>query len=135
MFYQALWLQADGPGRSAVLIGLAVGAAGLVLLAWLIVRLSVRLPLSLFFGASAWLLAVMAVVFAGQGIAALQAAGKLPVNPVDFPTVPLLGIYPNLQGLLLQVALVAVIVFGWLLMRSQTRWSAEREPARGDPST
>jgi len=135
LFYQALWLQADGPGRSAVLIGLAVGAAGLVLLAWLIVRLSVRLPLSLFFGASAWLLAVMAVVFAGQGIAALQAAGKLPVNPVDFPTVPLLGIYPNLQGLLLQVALVAVIVFGWLLMRSQTRWSAEREPARGDPST
>jgi len=94
----------------------------------------VRLPLSLFFGASAWLLAVMAVVFAGQGIAALQEAGKLPVYAVDFPAIPMLGIYPNLQGLLLQLALVAVIVLVWLLMRSQTRWSAEREPARGDPS-
>lgn len=119
LFYQALWVQADVAGRSAVLLGLGVGAAALVLLAWLIVRLSVRLPLGLFFGASAWLLAVMAVVFAGQGIAALQEAGKLPVYPLDLPSVPLLGIYPNLQGLLLQLALVAVIASGWLLMRNQ----------------
>jgi high-affinity iron transporter len=121
LFYQALWLQADAPGRSAVLVGLGVGAAGLVLLAWAIVRLSVRLPLGLFFGASAWLLAAMAVVFAGQGIAALQEAGKLAVDPVDIPSVPLLGIYPNLQGLALQLALVAVIVGGWWLMRAQAR--------------
>ncbi|HEY7759320.1 MAG TPA: cytochrome c/FTR1 family iron permease [Burkholderiales bacterium] len=121
LFYQALWLQASAAGRSAVLIGFAAGAAALVLLAWAIVRFSVRLPLSLFFGVSGAMLAVMAVVFAGQGIAALQEAGKLPVSPLDFPAVPLLGIYPNLQGLLLQLALVTVIVAGWLMMRGPAR--------------
>ena len=121
LFYQALWLQAEGAGRSAVLIGFAAGAAALVLLTWAIVRYSVRLPLSLFFGVSALTLAVLAVVFAGQGIAALQEAGKLPVSPLNFPAVPLLGIYPNLQGLLLQLALVTVIVAAWLVMRSPAR--------------
>jgi high-affinity iron transporter len=121
LFYQALWMQASAAGRSAVLIGFAAGAAVLVLIAWAIVRFSVRLPLSLFFGVSAPMLAVLAVVFAGQGIAALQEAGKLPVSPLDFPAVPLLGIYPNLQGLLLQLALVTVIVAGWFMMRNPVR--------------
>jgi high-affinity iron transporter len=121
LFYQALWLQAGEAGRSAVLIGFAAGAAALVLLAWAIVRFSLRLPLSLFFGVSAAMLAVLSVVFAGQGIAALQEAGKLPVSPLDFPAVPLLGIYPNLQGLLLQLALVAVIIGGWLMVRAPAR--------------
>jgi high-affinity iron transporter len=121
LFYQALWVQADVAGRSAVLTGFGAGTAALVLLAWAIVRFSVRLPLSLFFGASALMLAVLAVVFAGQGIAALQEAGKLPVSPLDIPAVPLLGIYPNLQGLLLQLVLVAIIIAGWLMMRAPVR--------------
>jgi len=87
----------------------------------LIIRLSVRLPLGLFFGASSLLLAGMAVVFAGQGIAALQEAGKLPMDPLDFHAIPLLGIYPNLQGIGLQFALVLLIVSGWFLMREQSR--------------
>ena len=121
LFYQALWAQAGSTGRSAILLGLGAGMAGLLVIAWLIIRLSVRLPLSLFFGVSSLLLAILAVVFAGQGIAALQEAGKLPLHPLDFPAVPLLGIYPNLQGIGLQLALVVVIAGGWFLMREQSR--------------
>jgi high-affinity iron transporter len=121
LFYQALWVQSDGAARAAVLGGLATGVVGLVVLAWLIIRFSVRLPLGLFFGVSGALLAVMAVVFAGQGIAALQAAGRLPVDPVSFPSIPVLGIYPNLQGLVLQLVLVAFILSGFAYLRAQTR--------------
>ncbi|MCW5621074.1 MAG: FTR1 family protein [Burkholderiales bacterium] len=121
LFYQALWTQAEDTGRSAVLIGLGAGALALVVLAWLIIRFSVRLPLSLFFGVSSLLLAIMAVVFAGQGVAALQEAGKLPLSPLDIPAIPLLGIYPNLQGIGLQLVLVATIAGGWYLMREQSR--------------
>jgi len=60
-------------------------------------------------------------VFAGQGIAALQEAGKLAASPIDFPSIPLLGIYPNLQGLALQLALVAIIVVGFAYMRGSRR--------------
>jgi high-affinity iron transporter len=121
LFYQALWVQSGGTARAAVLGGLAAGVLGLILLAWLIIRFSVRLPLGLFFGVSGVLLAVMAVVFAGQGIAALQAAGRLPVYPVSFPSIPVLGIYPNLQGLILQLVLVALILSGFAYLRAQTR--------------
>jgi high-affinity iron transporter len=121
LFYQALWLQSEGAARTAVLGGLGVGVIALVALAWLIIRFSVRLPLGAFFGVSGALLAIMAVVFAGQGIAALQAAGRLPVYPVSIPSVPLLGIYPNLQGLGLQLVLVGLIVLGFAYLRGQTR--------------
>ena len=121
LFYQALWMQSNTVGRSAIAGGFAAGLVGLVVLAWLVIRLSVRLPLGLFFGASAVLIAIMAVAFAGQGIAALQAAGRLQVSPIDLPAIPLLGIYPNLQGVALQVLLVALIAAGYLYMRAQTR--------------
>jgi high-affinity iron transporter len=123
LFYQALWLESQGSAQAAVIGGLSVGAVILVVLAWLIARFSIRLPLGLFFGASSVLLAVMAVAFAGQGIAALQSAGKLSANPITFPSVPLLGIYPNLQGILLQLALITLIVVGFLYSRNGRRAS------------
>lgn len=119
LFYQALIAQG---AATSVLSGFAAGCAVLVALAVLIVRFSTRLPLGLFFGVSSVLLALMAVVFAGQGIAALQAAGKLPSDPVNFPSLPLLGIYPNLQGLLLQLVLVALIIGAYFYTsRTQAR--------------
>lgn len=55
------------------------------------------------------LLVVLAVLFVGKGIAALQEAGTLPVDPVSFPSIPVLGVYPNLLGLLLQAVLMLII--------------------------
>ena len=54
--------------------------------------------LGLLFGATSLLLALLAVVFVGKGIAALQEAGTLPVNPVNIPNLPAPGLYPSLQG-------------------------------------
>ena len=121
LFYQALWVQSEGSGQTAVVAGFGLGLGALVVLAWLIAHFSVRLPLGLFFGASSVLLAVMAVAFAGQGIAALQEAGKLAASRVDFPSIPLLGIYPNLQGLALQLALVTIIIVGFAYLRGSRR--------------
>jgi high-affinity iron transporter len=121
LFYEALWVQSDAAAKSAILAGLGTGVAVLVILSWLIIRFSVRLPLGIFFGASSALLAAMSVIFAGQGVAALQAAGKLPASAINFPTLPLLGIYPNMQGVALQILLLALIVGGWLYMRGQDR--------------
>ena len=121
LFYQALWLQAEGNGQTAVVAGFAVGFTALVVVAWVIARMSVRLPLGAFFAASSVLLAVMAIVFAGQGIAALQEAGKLAASRINFPSIPLLGIYPNLQGLALQLALLTIIVIGFAYMRGSRR--------------
>jgi high-affinity Fe2+/Pb2+ permease len=45
-------------------------------LAWLVSRYSARLSLQLFFSLSSPFLAALAVIFAGKGAAALQAAGE-----------------------------------------------------------
>jgi high-affinity iron transporter len=120
LFYQTLWLQAGPAGHNAILGGFATAAAALILLSWLIFTFSVRLPLKLFFNVNSVLLFVLAVIFAGKGIAALQEAGKLPSSHVNFPSIDLLGIYPNLQGLGVQAALLALAI-GWL---TYTRLSA-----------
>ncbi len=110
LFYQALWIEAGPEGRVAVGGGFAAAVAGLVLLAWLILKLGLRLPVGWFFGAGSALMAVLAVVLAGKGIAALQHAGTLPVGPLDLPAIPSLGVYPTWQGVLTQVALVVLIL-------------------------
>ncbi|AAZ96676.1 cytochrome c, class I [Thiobacillus denitrificans ATCC 25259] len=112
LFYQALWQQAEG-ARSSVLAGAGLGAATLAVLGWMIFRFGLRLPIGPFFAASSALLALLAVMFAGHGVAALQEAGWLPLDPVNFIEVPLLGIYANVQALSLQGGLIAVILVGF----------------------
>ena len=77
---------------------------------WLILKLGLRLPIGWFFGLGSLLMAGLAVVLAGKGIAALQHAGKLPVGPLDLPAIPSLGVYPKWQGVITQLAVVLLIV-------------------------
>ena len=120
LFYQALWAQAPG-AEHAIVGGIVAAFAVLAGLTWAILRHSLRLPLGLFFGASGILLAVLAVIMAGNGIAALQEAGWLPVTPVAFITISWLGIHPNLQALGTQLVLAVVVV---LVLRASSRRTA-----------
>jgi high-affinity iron transporter len=120
LFYQALWMQV-APAYAPVLGGLISAAVALGILGWLIFRGGIRLPLGLFFGATSLLLALLAVVFVGKGIAALQEAGTLPVNPVNIPSLPALGLYPSLQGLVLQALVVLVIASAFAYTRHRAQ--------------
>lgn len=117
LFYQALWVEAGPSGRLAVAAGCLAGFAGLALIAWLILKLGLRLPIGWFFGVGSALMAVLAVVLAGKGIAALQHAGKLPIGPLDLPTIPSLGVYPTWQGVVTQLVLVLVILAAFTFSR------------------
>ena len=121
LFYQALWLEAGPDGRVAVGAGFAAAAVGLVVLAWLILQVGLRLPLGWFFGAGSVLMALLAVVLAGKGIAALQEAGALPVGPLDLPAIPSLGLYPTWQGVLTQLAVLLLIVGAFAYSRRRER--------------
>ena len=73
-------------------------------------------------------MAVLAVVLAGKGIAALQEAGAVPVGPLGLPAIPSLGVYPTWQGVLTQLAVVVLIVGAFA-------YSRRREPAGPHPRT
>jgi high-affinity iron transporter len=124
LFYQALWIEAGPEGRVAVGAGFVAAVVGLVLLAWLMLKLGLRLPVGWFFGVGSALMAVLAVVLAGKGIAALQHAGKVPVGALDLPAIPSLGVYPTWQGVVTQLALTLLIVGAFAYSRRR-----ERRPA------
>jgi high-affinity iron transporter len=58
-------------------------------------------------------LVALAIVLAGKGIKALQEAAVLASHPIATPSVPLLGVYADGLGLMLQLALVLVVVAGF----------------------
>jgi high-affinity iron transporter len=115
LFYQALWQHAGEAAHAAVTLGFLAGVAALALIGWAILRYGVRLPIGPFFTLCAALMAVLAVVFTGQGIKALQEADVVAASPVSGFSVSLLGVYPTLQTLLAQalVLLIVIAIFAW----------------------
>ena len=125
LFYAALWSEGNG---LPLLAGLGSGLALLGLLAAVLLRTSARLPIGQFFAASSLLVAVLAVVLAGKGIAALQEAGVLSVNPVAFPRIDVLGIHPSMQTLLAQALVIVVVVVAyWLNVRVERPSTAKND--------
>lgn len=126
LFYETLWLQAGPGGHNAVLAGGATALVLLVGLAWVILRGSAKLPLSLFFGINAALLCALSVVFAGHGVKALQEAGIFGTRPVAFFDFDWLGIHADAYSLSAQaVAIVAIVVlYGRSRLAEKRRASA-----------
>ena len=127
LFYEALWSQAGGAGHSAIWGGIGCAALLLAIAGWGIFKYSVRLPLGPFFAVMSLLLALMAVVFAGQGLAALQEAGLVGTTPVSFFRLPMLGIHPTLETLGAQALFATLLI---LIHRSKS----SLHPATGEPS-
>ena len=107
---------------TALIAGAATAIVLLAAIAWAMLRLSARLPIAKFFAYSAALIAVLAVVLAGKGVAALQEAGMVGVTPLaGFPRSPMLGIYPTLETLVAQGVMIALLALGfWVAQRRAT---------------
>jgi high-affinity iron transporter len=107
LFYAALWTAGTGIYLAA---GLLLGIVILAGIAWLMLRTSARLPIGRFFAISSALVAVLAVVLIGKGVAALQEAGVLDITLIPAPRIDVLGIYPSVQTIAAQMAVMVIIV-------------------------
>lgn len=126
LFYTAMW---NAGQELWLLAGVAAGAAVLGLIAWMLLRTSRSLPIGRFFAASSALIAVLAIVLGGKGVAALQEAGWVPVTGAPVPHVELLGVYPTWQSLLAQIAIVALLIAGFVFNILRGRTLTARKPA------
>ena len=100
----------------SLLAGGALGLATLAAIAVAMLRFSRRLPIGKFFTYSSALVAILAVVLAGKGVAALQEAGLISIHPLaSLPRISLLGIFPTIQGIAVQVltAIALALGFAW----------------------
>lgn len=113
LFYHALAAGHAGEGEA---IAAGIGAAGalLVVLTLVFRHWALRLPYRFFFGATAALLYALSIVFTGQGIIELQAAGYLGSRPLPWvPHVAWLGIAPSMQGVIAQASLLLLPLLVW----------------------
>jgi high-affinity iron transporter len=70
------------------------------------------------------LIAVLAVVLAGKGVAALQEAGLIGVAPLsNVPRISMLGIFPTAEVIGAQVVTLAALLIGfkWNQLRTARR--------------
>ena len=122
LFLTALWTQG---GAGAVLAGVGCAIVVLAAIAWAMLRFSKRLPIGQFFGYSAILMAILAVVLAGKGVAALQEAGLLDLHPLALPRIELLGFFPTIEGVAAQALTLAILVGGFWWSRRAGSAKAE----------
>ncbi|AMK20211.1 MULTISPECIES: cytochrome c/FTR1 family iron permease [Sphingobium] len=129
LFYAALWAEGNG---AAMLAGAATAAGLLAVIAWIMLRYSARLPITQFFAWSSILIAILAVVLAGKGIAGLQEAGILGVRPlVDVPRIEILGLFPTKESVLAQIAAIVVLAAGfWFSGRRSAASASATSPAK-----
>ncbi|HEV2751068.1 MAG TPA: FTR1 family protein [Gemmatimonadales bacterium] len=138
LFYKALITSAGPagaggpPAAPAVVAGIVAGAAALLIVYVAIDRFGMRVPLKPFFAVTSAMLYYMAFVFAGKGIADLQESGLVGTTVVEWaPRVPILGIYPTVQSLSLQLLLVVLLLIAvvWLQRDRFSRTGPDRRPS------
>ena len=111
LFYAAIWNQGNS---GAVLAGGAAAVLALLVVGAVMLRYGRVLPIGKFFAYSSGLIALLAIVLTGKGGAALQEAGYLPIHPLaGFPRIGMLGIFPTLEGIIAQLAMVLLLAIGF----------------------
>ncbi|PTL83840.1 cytochrome c/FTR1 family iron permease [Vitiosangium sp. GDMCC 1.1324] len=95
-------------------------AAGVVAIAALVIfvnRVGYKLPMKTLFKASTVLLVATAVILLGKALHALQEVALVPLKPIPFVTIDLLGIYPDAMSLGPQVVLTAIPLIMLIIKR------------------
>ena len=121
LFYQSLLTQAVGDGSqvSYMWYGLVSAVVALTLVAWLMLKYSLKLPIGRFFALSAYFMLILAFVLAGKGVSALQEAAVIGISPFPIDvSISWLGISATWQGVLTQGLILLVFVL--LLSRKKT---------------
>lgn len=123
LFYHAL-LASHADHGGAILAGIGLASSLLALVYLVLNRMALRLPHATFFAATAVLVYGIGLVFLGQGIIELQAAGRLATTPLPgFPRVSWLGIGPSLQGVTAQGGMILLPWLAWTWQRTRRRVS------------
>ena len=133
LFYQPM-LSEGNPGM--VWAGFGVGCVVLVFVYLAITKLSIKLPIKVFFNATSILMAVMCVSFLGSGIKEL-AEGNLFDLTLRVPGIPendviqVFGIYPYLETLVPQLILAIILLVTFLIAHYRGKMDALKAQYEG----
>jgi high-affinity iron transporter len=120
LFYQSLLTQASPAQFSVVLSGFILGGVLLAVVAWLLLKYSVKLPIAKFFSTTTYLLLALAFILMGKAVSALQEAAIFTISPLPINIeMSWLGIGSTWQGLMAQMAVIMFFVVYFYLNKSK----------------
>ena len=111
LFYQALFYQ-TGSSTPHVIYGLVAGVAVVFIIAFLMYKFTLRIPLKYFFSFASVFLYLLCFILLGKGILELQESGIISSTSADFiPYIGTLGIYPTYETAIPQGVLLSLAFF------------------------
>ncbi|HUI71002.1 MAG TPA: FTR1 family protein [Spirochaetia bacterium] len=117
-----------------LLLGIGCALVILVVIGFLIIRFSVRLPLRWFFLVATLLIYYLAFKIAGESIHSLQIVGMLPAHSLGWlPSASFLGMYPTWETFAPQMA-VLLYILAELLFTELRRLAGSRAQAGAGPA-
>ncbi|OCT14234.1 iron permease [Paenibacillus pectinilyticus] len=105
----------------SLLGGIGIGVGILLIVAFLILKIGLRIPMRPFFLVSSFFVFYLCFKFAGMGVHGLQLAGYLPATPADWvPSWDAIALYPTLESAIPQFVLVFLALFAVIRDRRKT---------------
>ena len=112
LFYQSLLTQASTGQYSAAITGFMAGVVILAIVAWAILKYSIKLPIARFFSMTTYLLLALAFILMGKAITALQEAAVISISALPVHVdLPWIGVGSTWQGALAQIAVILAFTF------------------------
>ncbi len=114
IFLSAVELQIDQSSKSGIYFGALSSLIFVLLLAWLVLKFAVKLPIMKLFKYSAVTIVILSIVLAGKGIHAFQESGYASVTQIpiklNFPTI---GFYPTFETTIAQLSVLTITIVLW----------------------
>jgi high-affinity iron transporter len=112
LFLSAINIESGGKQEHAIIVGVAVAFVIVLVLAWLVLKYSTRLPVPKLFKISSIVMAALAVILAGKGIHSFQETGLVSIHGLSLlPRVELLGIFATIETLMAQVLILLLVIY------------------------
>ncbi|WP_338449711.1 FTR1 family protein [Niallia oryzisoli] len=104
--------------------GIGIALAILIVIGFILIRYSVKLPITLFFKIATVMIYVLAFKILGVSIHALQVSQVLPTHSIGSPFIEWIGLYPTLETTLPQIVFVALILLTTVWVKKRNNAAA-----------
>ncbi|CAK9249912.1 unnamed protein product [Sphagnum jensenii] len=115
LFLSAINIQSGGKQEHAIVAGVIIAFIIVIVMAWVLLRFSARLPIPKLFKISSIVMGALAVILAGKGIHSFQETGHAAIHGITFlpraEVFDLFGVFPTVETLLAQAFVLGIVIY------------------------
>ena len=124
LFLRAIWLEGGSESKLALAAGVVTAFGLILVMGWVLLTFSTRIPVRTLFSVSSVVMVVLAVILTGKAVHAFQEIDMVSItlSPVNLHW-DWLGLFPTRESLLAQLMILALSLSLWIY--------GKRSPAEG----